>query len=108
MGRGPRMPHPHDDLPPCAGCGTCCHQTVELAEGVDHVPEAFVVEHDGVRCMEQRGNGACVALDPLTLLCIIYDHRPEVCRRFERGGALCRRILARHAVGGGCRRQRRV
>ena len=68
---------------------------VGLVEGVDHVPEAWVVEHDGLRCMEQRGDGACVALDPVTKLCTIYDNRPSVCREFERGGELCRKVLAR-------------
>ena len=82
-----------DDLPACAGCGRCCHLVVELVEGVDEVPETMVVEHDGVRCMEQRGNGACVALDPLTLLCTIYEARPRTCREFKRGEDLCRRML---------------
>ena len=66
---------------------------VQLADGIDHVPEALVVEHEGVRCMDQRGNGACVALDAATLLCTIYEDRPQVCREFNRGGDLCRRIL---------------
>jgi hypothetical protein len=84
-----------DDLPPCAGCGICCHLVVELAPGIDHVPEEFVVEHDGVRCMDQRGNGACVALDPATRLCTIYDHRPKTCRDFQRGEPLCRSVVAK-------------
>jgi Fe-S-cluster containining protein len=67
---------------------------VELQAGVDQVPEAFVVEHGGVRCMDQRGNGACVALDPMTQLCTIYENRPQTCRDFQRGESLCRRILA--------------
>lgn len=91
----PALPMNHsDDLAACAGCGRCCHQVVELVAGVDHMPEKFVVEHDGVRCMEQRGDGACVALDPVTRLCTIYEDRPRVCREFDRGGELCRRILA--------------
>ena len=64
------------------------------------VPEDFVVEHDGVRCMDQRGNGACVALDPATLLCTIYAIRPQTCRDFTRGEALCRQILGRPAPAG--------
>ncbi len=59
------------------------------------VPEEFVIEHGGTRCMDQRGNGACVALDPVTLLCTIYADRPQTCREFNRGEDLCRRILAR-------------
>lgn len=80
-------------IPACAGCGRCCHLVVELADGVDHVPETLVVEHAGVRCMDQHGDGACVALDPATRLCTIYATRPRVCREFNRGGDLCRRIL---------------
>jgi uncharacterized protein len=66
---------------------------VELRPG-DRVPGEFVVEHDGVRCMDQLGNGACVALDAVTQLCTIYADRPQTCRDFGRGESLCRRILA--------------
>ncbi len=83
-----------DDIPLCAGCGRCCHLVVELRAG-DQVPEAYVVEHDGVRCMDQRGNGACVALDAETQLCTIYEQRPQTCRDFNRGDALCRQVLLR-------------
>jgi len=91
------MPNLPADVRPCAGCGACCHLVVELTAGDDDVPEELVVEHDGVRCMEQHGNGACVALDPVTRLCTIYERRPQVCRLFERGSGLCREILARTA-----------
>lgn len=87
------MPKVLDDLPACAGCGICCHLVVELSPGVDQVPEEFVVEHGGVRCMDQRGNGSCVALDPLTRLCTIYERRPQVCRDFKRAESLCRRAV---------------
>jgi Fe-S-cluster containining protein len=87
------MPLLPDDFPACAGCGKCCHLVVELDPLLDHVPEELVVEHDGVRCMEQRGNGACVALDPTTRLCTIYESRPQVCRDFSRGESLCVRIV---------------
>ncbi len=68
-----------------------------LIAGVDVVPEEMVVEHDGARCMEQRGDGACVALDPVTKLCTIYEMRPSVCREFDRGGELCVKVLERAA-----------
>jgi Fe-S-cluster containining protein len=87
-----------DDLPACAGCGICCHLVVELMPGIDRVPEGLVVEHDGVRCMEQRGDGACVALDPVTRLCTIYERRPKACRDFQRAEALCRKAVARAAA----------
>jgi uncharacterized protein len=82
-----------DDLPACAGCGKCCHLLVELTPLVDDVPEEFVVEHSGVRCMDQDSNGACIALDQATQLCTIYDRRPQVCRDFKRGESLCRRAV---------------
>jgi Fe-S-cluster containining protein len=79
-------------VPACAGCGRCCHLTVELGAS-DDVPEPLVVTYEGVRLMDQHGNGACVALDPATRLCTIYDRRPAVCRAFERGSDLCRAVL---------------
>jgi Fe-S-cluster containining protein len=87
----------HADLPPCAGCGRCCHLVVELRAG-DLVPEKFVVEHNGVRCMDQHGDGACVALHPVTRLCTLYETRPQTCRDFTRGESLCRQILDRPAL----------
>jgi Fe-S-cluster containining protein len=93
------MPMPIDNVPECAGCGRCCHLVVELVAGVDDdVPEHFVVEHDGLRCMEQFGDGACVALDPVTRLCSIYERRPEACRRLKRAESLCRMALSRYAT----------
>jgi uncharacterized protein len=86
------MPITSDELPACVGCGNCCHLLVELAL-VDDVPAEFVVEHDGVRCMDQHGDGACVALDSVARLCTIYDRRPQVCRDFKRGESLCRRAV---------------
>ena len=57
------------------------------------MPEEFVVEHSGMRCMDQQGDGACIALDQETQLCTIYERRPQVCRDFNRGEALCRRAV---------------
>ena len=92
------MPKAPDDIPQCAGCGLCCHLVVELISGVDDdVPEDFVVEHAGVRCMEQRGDGSCLALDPATRLCTIYERRPDTCRRLKRAESLCRMALSRYA-----------
>lgn len=91
------MPDAFADLPLCTSCGKCCHLLVELAAHDNDVPEEFVVEHAGVRCLDQHGNGACVALDQATQLCTIYERRPQVCRDFSRGSALCRRAVAGRA-----------
>ena len=61
------------------------------------VPEEFVVEHSGIRCMDQQGDGACVALDAATRLCMIYERRPQVCRDFDRGSSVCRTVLVGRA-----------
>lgn len=79
-------------IPSCAGCGRCCYLVVELRAG-DGVPAALVAEHAGVPCMDQRSDGACVALDAVTRLCTIYEQRPQTCRDFNRGETLCRRTL---------------
>ena len=84
---------PHSDIPACVGCARCCHLLVELKTDVDFVPEKFVVTYNGARFMDQRGDGACAALDLVSRLCTIYEERPWVCRQFDRGGTLCRKIL---------------
>lgn len=84
-------------VPACAGCGSCCHFVVELRPA-DDVPAEFIVEHGGVRCLDQRSDGACVALDPVTRRCTIYERRPQTCRDFSRGTALCLAALTRHPV----------
>ena len=45
--------------------------------------------------MDQHGDGACVALDPVSKLCTIYTTRPQTCREFNRGETLCRHTLGR-------------
>lgn len=67
---------------------------VELRPG-DVVPAELTAEREGIRCMDQHGDGACAALDPATRLCTIYESRPQTCRDFARGGELCHRILGK-------------
>jgi uncharacterized protein len=86
------MPDLPDDLPACAGCGLCCHLVVELRPG-DDVPAELVAVREGVRCMDQHGDGACVALDPATRICTIYENRPQTCRDFTRGESICRKLV---------------
>jgi len=88
------MPALSDDLPACASCGLCCHLVVELRPG-DDVLTGLIAVREGVRCMDQQADGACVALDPATRLCTIYDQRPQTCRDFQRGESLCRKLVFR-------------
>lgn len=66
---------------------------VELRPG-DEIPEELTAVREGVRCMDQHGDGLCVALDRPTGLCTIYAIRPQTCRDFARGSGLCRQILS--------------
>lgn len=93
------MPALPADLPACAGCGLCCHLVVALRPG-DDVPAELVAVREGVRCMDQHGDGACVALDPATRLCTIYERRPQTCRDFARGSGLCREIVLQAVTAG--------
>lgn len=86
------MSDPADHLPACAGCGLCCHLVVELRAS-DIVPAHLVADRNGVDCMDQQSDGACVALDRVTRLCTIYEQRPQTCRDFQRGEALCLRTV---------------
>lgn len=79
-------------VPECEGCGRCCRLFVELREG-DDPPAELTVEYQGIRAMDQHSDGTCVALDPLTRRCTIYERRPQTCRDFTRGSALCRKVL---------------
>jgi len=78
---------------------------VELRPG-DRVPEEFVVEHDGARCLDQHGDGACVALDPATRLCTIYATRPRTCRELNRGDNICLRVIEQRLASQAAARKR--
>jgi uncharacterized protein len=61
----------------------------------DVVPVGLTAMRNGSLCMDQRSDGACAALDAGTQLCSIYETRPQTCRDFKRGEALCLQILGR-------------
>ena len=87
------MTDAHLDLPVCAGCGICCHLAVELDPATDVIPDNLTIRRAEGHFKDQEGDGACVALDPVTKLCTIYEIRPSACRTFTRGEALCRRVI---------------
>ena len=39
--------------------------------------------------MERLEDGWCAALDRNTMMCMIYEKRPWICREFEMGGYEC-------------------
>jgi hypothetical protein len=84
----------------CTRCGTCCFS--DLPEYVrvwgcdwdrmgDHARS--LTEFIGNRCFMRMEGGRCAALvlDPVakTLLCSIYEERPDCCRALDRGSGAC-------------------
>lgn len=107
----------------CEGCGACCTacgcppgaylylailpphlwpQWVTDSPDVglwQRTPEAARDEVRAYRRDDIRPNGKpCIWLDPDTRRCRHYEHRPTVCRRFERGSGECLRMLERSAA----------
>lgn len=77
----------------CHGCGRCCvrtgpHLDVHVALG-DQVPPAMVELIDGSLWMRRTADQTCVALDPATKLCTIYEQRPYGCRELQRNDPDC-------------------
>lgn len=56
----------------------------------DDVPEALTeIDRWGGFIMARLDDGWCAALNRDTLLCSIYERRPEICRDFALGGSDC-------------------
>lgn len=55
-----------------------------------NVPPYFTEwnEH-GALVMSRLDDGWCAALDRNTMLCMIYEQRPQVCRDYETGSVEC-------------------
>jgi Fe-S-cluster containining protein len=65
----------------------------------DDDPPAALIEVDrwGGHVMRRLEDGWCAALDRDTMLCRIYERRPEVCRTYQTGGDDC---LTERVLGG--------
>ena len=57
----------------CIKCGLCCWFDPETMTG----KKELIIKPDGF-CIHRNGNG-----------CKIYEDRPQTCKDFERGGAMC-------------------
>lgn len=74
----------------CTNCEACCCRLEVLLITDTGVPDHFIEEDNwGGRSMARLDDGWCAALDRSTLLCMIYQNRPWVCREFEMGGYEC-------------------
>jgi len=82
----------------CASCKACCCRLEVMLMSEDDVPAHLTAEdRSGVRTMARLDDGWCAALDRETLLCRIYDRRPQICRDYEMGGSEC--LAERAAIG---------
>ncbi|MDQ8200881.1 YkgJ family cysteine cluster protein [Pelagicoccus enzymogenes] len=94
----------------CTDCGACCRCYPIFASVSDAEREPLVSEKC-VRVDDFLGKGeVAYRMYPLAhtqgcaflgenQLCAIYESRPEVCRRFERGSDQCLRARERVGVG---------
>jgi hypothetical protein len=77
----------------CSGCdAVCCRLVVVLLPGDDVPMRLTTVTEAGLDVMARDADGWCVALDPATHRCTIYETRPHMCRKFVMGGAYCREV----------------
>ncbi len=58
--------------------------------GDDDVPDKFIhIDRWGGHVMARLDDGWCAALNRDTMLCSIYERRPDVCREYALGGSDC-------------------
>jgi Fe-S-cluster containining protein len=79
----------------CKGCGICCHLDLPLHSDAEEklfesLGEAYVSSDSVVYICPS----ACPFFDTAYRLCRVYDKRPEVCKRFERGSEGCMRSMS--------------
>lgn len=80
----------HDNGVRCDTCDAACCRLQVLLIGDNDVPQNLTaVSSWGGEVMHRREDGWCTALDRNTLLCTIYEQRPQLCRDYEMGGLEC-------------------
>ncbi len=86
----PHTTTPHDNGVRCDTCDAACCRLQVLLIGDTAVPQQLTeVSSWGGEVMHRRDDGWCTALDRNTMLCTIYEQRPQVCRDYEMGGLEC-------------------
>ena len=74
----------------CANCDACCCRLEVLLITDTGVPDNFIkIDKWGARTMARLDDGWCSALDRNTMMCMIYDKRPLICREFKMGDYEC-------------------
>ena len=89
------MPSPpkateYDNGVRCDTCDAACCRLQVLLIGDNDVPQNLTdLSSWGGEVMHRCDDGWCTALDRNTMLCTIYEQRPQVCRDYEMGGMEC-------------------
>src|SRR5688572_15193336 len=88
----------------CDGCGACCMQQGHPPHTDDErelLPQELLTPIvDYVSTLTESDVGRpCQWLDLETRACLHYEHRPQICRDFERGSAMCGLLRWRYRVG---------
>jgi Putative zinc- or iron-chelating domain len=83
---------------PCKGCTACCHQYSVPVVQAEKNPEDLkfldlVADPEGGVMLRNREDGACGHLSPSG--CIVYAHRPKVCRIYDCRATALAGLIAR-------------
>jgi len=96
------------DVPECLPCGACCFGLIVRVDPddeerftVDELRTMTKLDDTGVRQLLQAPDGRCLALDVSQgrFFCTIYERRPGVCVKFDRGSKGCGEARKARAPG---------
>ena len=74
----------------CASCKACCCRLEVLLITDTGVPDRFIcIDKWGGMTMARLEDGWCAALDRNTMMCMIYQQRPLLCREYKMGDTDC-------------------
>lgn len=74
----------------CANCEACCCRLEVILITDAGVPDKYIeITKWGGSRMARLEDGWCAALDRDTMMCMIYEKRPWICREFEMGEYEC-------------------
>lgn len=74
----------------CATCRACCCRLEVMLIGDAGVPDELTAQNEwGGWVMKRLDDGWCAALDRQTMLCTIYEYRPDICRDYQAGDYDC-------------------
>lgn len=74
----------------CANCEACCCRLEVMLITDTGVPDRFIeIDKWGGMIMARLDDGWCAALNRNTMMCMIYENRPLICREFKMGEYEC-------------------